>query len=169
MARPKHWVKAAGAYFVTAKTWQRRELFRKETITRILIETMLEYRKRGFYRLHDFVVMPNHFHAILTPSQDTPLEKAMQMIKGGSSYRIGRELVSKFPIWQPGFHEHWIHSQEDYEQRQGYIALNAVKAKLAATPEEYPYSSASGRFQLDPFMMPSGAKALAGVAQLRRG
>ncbi|MFQ5926832.1 MAG: transposase [Terriglobia bacterium] len=154
---------------MTAKTWQRRELFKKETIARILIETMLECRKRGFYRLHDFVVMPDHLHAILTPSQDTPLEKAMQMVKGGSSYRIGRELRSKFPIWQPGFHEHWIRSQDDYEQRCRYIELNPVTDKLAATPQEYPYSSASGRFELDAFVMTSGAKALTRVGPATAG
>ena len=159
MARPKHRVKAAGAYFVTAETWQRRQLFRKQVTTRILIDTILDDRERGFYRLHDFVVMPDHFHAILTPSRDTSLEKCLQMIKGGSSYRIRKELFTKFPVWQPGFHEHWIRSQEDYERCRRYIQFNPVKAKLAATPQEYPYSSASGAFRLDPFSITSGAEA----------
>ncbi len=100
---------------------------------------------------------------ILTPSRNASLEKALQMIKGGSSYLIGKKVGAKFPVWQPGFHEHWIRSQEDYEQRRRYIALNPVKDRLAVAPQEYPYSSASGRFQLDPFAMPSGAKAPAGM------
>jgi len=163
MVRPKHRVKAAGAYFVTTETWQRRALFKKDTIAKIVIETLLNCRKRGFYRLHDFVLMPEHLHMILTPSRNASLEKALQMIKGGSSYLIGKKVGAKFPVWQPGFHEHWIRSQEDYEQRRRYIALNPVKDRLAVAPQEYPYSSASGRFQLDPFAMPSGAKAPAGM------
>ena len=165
MVRPKHRVKAAGAYFVTAETWQRRELFKKESIAKIVIDTMLDCRQRGFYRLHDFVVMPDHLHAILTPSPKTSLEKALQMIKGGSSYRIGKEVGLKFPVWQPGFYEHWIRSPEDYEQRRRYLELNPVKDGLVVTPQEYAYSSANGRFQLDPFTMTSGAKAPMGVGR----
>lgn len=169
MARPKHRVNAVGADFVTAETWQRRKLFEKEIPARILIETMRDCRQRGFYHLHDFAVMPDHFHAILTPNEDTSLEKALQMIKGGSSHRIGRELRSRFPIWQPGFHEHWIRSPEDYEARRRYIELNPPKAKLAATPQEYPFSSANGRFQLDPFILTAGAKAPYGSGAVTAG
>ncbi|MFQ5738084.1 MAG: transposase [Acidobacteriota bacterium] len=159
MARPKHRVKAAGAYFVTAETWQRRKLFNKKTTAKIVIDTLLDYRQRGFYRLHDFVVLPDHLHVILSPNGDTSLEKALQLIKGGSSYRIGQAFHSKFPVWQPGFHEHWIRSQEDYEGRRRYIELNPVKARLAAAPQEYSYSSANGHFDIDPFVLTSGAKA----------
>jgi len=82
MSRPQHRVKAQGAYFVTAETWQRRRLFIHQATTSVFIESLLGYREKGFYLLHAFVVMPDHFHAILTPSQDVSLEKAMQMIKG---------------------------------------------------------------------------------------
>ena len=169
MARPKHRVKVAGAYFVTTETWQRRQLFNKEPIAKIVIDTMLDCRERGFYRLHDFVLMPEHLHVILTPSTDITLEKVLQMIKGGSSYRIGKEVGLKFPVWQPGFHEHWIRSPEDYEQRRRYIELNPVKDGLAVTPQDYAYSSANGRFELDPFVVTPGAKAPMGVGPATAG
>jgi putative transposase len=41
-------------------------------------------RKRRFL-LHEFVIMPNHFHVLLTPPAEFPLEKAVQFIKGGFS------------------------------------------------------------------------------------
>ncbi len=90
MSRPKHRVKAAGAYFINAETWQRRALFQKEIAATILIETLLDYRDKGNYLLHDFVVMPDHMHLVLTPSIETSLEKAMQLIKGGSSFKLVR-------------------------------------------------------------------------------
>lgn len=134
-------------------------MFRKETAAEILLETMLHYQEKGFYRLHDFVVMPDHFHVILTPGEETALEKAVQAIKGGSSYRIGRALNSKFPVWQPGFHEHWIRSDGDYRTRKRYIEVNPVSARLTNSPQAYPYGSASGRFKLYPVELTSGAKA----------
>ncbi len=51
---------------------------------------MLECRKRGFYKLHAFVVMPDRFHVLLTPGDEATLEKAMQMIKGGSAHKMGK-------------------------------------------------------------------------------
>jgi len=169
MSRPKHRIGIPGAYFVTTRTWQGRELFRNESLAKTLLETLLDCRKRGFYLLHDFVIMPDHLHLILTPGNETSLERAVQMIKGGSSHQMGETLRIAFQVWQKGFHEHWIRSEDDYQARKHYIEWNPVNAKLASTPSEYPYSSASGRYALDTFGMTSAAKAAADVGIERRG
>jgi len=139
-------------------------MFKKPEPTRILVEQILDCRERGFYRLHAFVVMPDHFHALLTPSEAATLEKAMQMIKGGSAHRIGKELNYRLQVWQPGYHDRWIRDAQEYETRKRYIELNPVTAKLVDRAELYPLSSVSGRFQLDPSQFDnegtSGAKAL---------
>ena len=36
--------------------------------------------------------MPDHVHAIITPAEVVSLEKAMQFIKGGSSFRLGKHM-----------------------------------------------------------------------------
>ena len=46
-------------------------------------------------QVHEFVFMPNHVHLLITPAPDVSLEKAMQFIKGGFSYRAGKELGSE--------------------------------------------------------------------------
>jgi putative transposase len=43
---------------------------------------LLEYRDEGHYQLQAFVLMPDHFHMLLTPSDTTTLERAVQLIKG---------------------------------------------------------------------------------------
>lgn len=149
MGRIKRRVGQAGVYFVTAHTWQRRTLFAKPEPARILLEQILECRERGYYKLHAFVVMPEHFHALLTPGEETSLEKAMQMIKGGSAYAIRKQLAYKFPIWQPGYHDRWIRNAEEYEIRKRYIEMNPIRARLASEPSGYPMCSANGRFALD--------------------
>ncbi len=114
------------------------------------MEQILDCRDRGFYQLHAFVVMPDHFHALLAPSDDATLERAMQMIKGGSAHKIGKELNYKVQVWQAGYHDRWIRDAEEYETRKRYIELNPVTAKLVNRAEEYALSSASGKFELDP-------------------
>ena len=54
-----------------------------------MMDVLAHYRDRNKYILHGFVIMPDHLHALLTPSADISLERAMQLIKGGFSYRLG--------------------------------------------------------------------------------
>ena len=71
-------------YFVTAVTAQRRSLFQVTATAELLERTILDYHSQGRFLLHAFVIMPDHFHALITPAQDVSLEKAMQFIKGDS-------------------------------------------------------------------------------------
>jgi len=142
-------VKQPGVYFVTTDTWQRRQIFAKPEPARIVIEQLLDCRERGFYKLHAFVLMPEHLHVLLTPGDGASVEKAVQMIKGGSAFRIGKELNYKFPVWHAGFHDRWIRDANEFWIRKQYIEQNPVKARLAEKPTEYPHGSASGKFRLD--------------------
>jgi putative transposase len=143
-------VRQAGVYFVTTDTWQRRALFAKPDVARIVLEQILSCRDRGFYKLHAFVVMPEHLHVLLTPAEATTVEKAMQMIKGGSAHRLGLERPHKFPIWHAGFHDRWMRDADEYRSSKRYIEQNPVDAKLVERPEDYILSSASGQYVLDP-------------------
>jgi putative transposase len=58
MSRIARRVKQPGVYFVTTDTWQRRKLFQKAELAKIVLEQIFECRKRGFYKLHAFVLMP---------------------------------------------------------------------------------------------------------------
>ncbi|PYV17500.1 MAG: transposase [Acidobacteria bacterium] len=166
MARPKHRTAPGATYFVTTNTSERRAVFHKPEAAATLERKIIEYRDRGSYLLHAYVVMPDHLHVILTPGATTSLEKAMQLIKGGSSHEIGL----KFPVWQAGFSEHQIRDREDLESHVRYIDANPVKACVASRVGEYPYCSASAKFELHAWPVASGAKAPGDVAtEVRRG
>ena len=133
-------------------------------IAEILVQIMARYRDRGDYLLHEFVVMPNHIHLLLTPSSTTSLEKAVQLIKGGSSHEIHKQCDRKMEIWQEGFHDWTIRNTNDWQAKVEYIRMNPVRAKLVEKPEQWPYSSASCTIELDAVparysSVASGAKA----------
>jgi putative transposase len=150
VSRIAHRVHQAGVYFVTTHTWQRRELFQEPRPAELIVRQLVDCRDRGFYKLHAFVLMPDHLHLLFTPGGDTTLEKALQMIKGGSSYKIRSELGLRWPIWQPGFHDRWLRDEGEYRTRAEYMRQNPVKARLVERAEEYPWSSANGQFVMDP-------------------
>ena len=163
MGRLTHRTASVSTYFVTTNAWERRELFRVSDNAEILLDCLLSYRNCGEYLLHEFVIMPNHLHVILTPSLQCTLERAMQLIKGGSSHAIHMRRGHKMQIWQAGFHEWTVRDLEDYERKQDYIWQNPVNRKLAEKPKEWVFSSACGKYRLDEiparFRHASGAKA----------
>jgi len=92
--------------------------------------------------------MPDHFHLLITPA--VALERAVQLIKGGFSYQVKKELGSNAEIWQRGFSDHRIRDREDLEKHLNYIHLNPVKRRLCSAPAEYRYCSAFPGWKLDP-------------------
>ena len=93
--------------------------------------------------------MPEHFHILLTPSDETTIKKAVQMIKGGSARQMGLEMAHRDPIWHRGFHDRWIRDVDQFRNATTYIEQNPVRAGLAERPEDYPWSSANGEIKLD--------------------
>lgn len=149
----EHVTNNAQTYFVTSDTWERRALFRNESWARLFFKNLLAHRKDA-YSLHEFVLMPDHFHLLITPS--IALERAIQLIKGGFSYRVKKDLGSNAEIWRRGFSDHRIRDAEDYNKHLHYIHLNPVKKGLCQSPGEYKYSSAFPGWRLDP--IPQGLK-----------
>jgi putative transposase len=151
----EHATNNAQTYFVTSETWERRPLFRAEPWARLFFKRLLSYRCKA-YLLHEFVLMRDHFHLLITPL--TSLERSVQFIKGGFSHRAKVELQSNLEIWHRGFSDHRIRDAGDYEIHIHYIHLNPVKRHLSESPASYPYSSAYPGWKLDP--IPQGLKPL---------
>jgi putative transposase len=133
-----------------------------EKIARLFIEVMIAYRTQKKYLLHEFVVMPDHFHLILTPT-GIALERAMQL-KGGFSFQLNKNLKAKRDIWQPSFVDRRVRDSLEYARFKDYIWHNPVKRRFVRTAEEYPYSSAHPSFRgsLDP--VPQRLKPISSAA-----
>lgn len=129
-------------YFITASTYEKTSLLQSDRMAHLLVDVLMHYRRQRKYLLHDFVVMPNHFHLLITPRAPVTLEKAIQFIKGGFSYRARKELGFQGEIWQTSFHDRRVRDIAEYAQFRDYIHMNPVKRGLTTTPEGYEFSSA---------------------------
>ena len=89
---PKRYGKPAETYFITSRAWQGRVLFLNPKAAELFVATMLRYQDSQAYQLHAFVLMPQHFHLLVTPSAELSLECAVQLVKGGFAHAIGKEL-----------------------------------------------------------------------------
>jgi putative transposase len=158
MAVPKRHARITGTYFVTSRTWESRAIFTAIAACEIFVESLLHYRDEGAYEVEGFVLMPDHFHVLITPAPDTAMERAVQFVKGGSARRIGEALNFRFPVWQRGFSDHRIRDAADYAAHVRYLEQNPVKRKLVVSAGEYRWSSASGAFAMNE--VPQGLKPL---------
>jgi len=147
-------------FFVSAVTWGRRAIFRADPLAQLFLDTLQQYRLQHQYQLHEFVLMPEHFHLLLTPAADISLERALQLIRGGFSFRVKHEMGAALEIWQPSPKNHRIHDATDYAKHVDYIWQNPVKRRLVENARDYPYSSASGALEVD--SAPPGLKARIG-------
>lgn len=108
----------------------------------LLIEVLRNQVRQGKMTIHEFVIMPNHVHILLTVPGDMSIERAVQLIKGGFSFRCKRELGFQGEIWQRGYSDVQILDQQSFQQHRDYIGNNPVKAGLANRPDEYPFGTA---------------------------
>src|SRR5438128_1502951 len=67
-----------------------------------------------------------------TPAKDISLERALQVIKGGFSYRLGKKHG---PVWQESFTNHHVRDEGDYLRHAEYIRLNPARAQIVETVE----------------------------------
>jgi putative transposase len=137
-------------FFVSSTTAGRRALLQSDGRAQLLVVVLAENGQKMRFLLHDFVIMRNHFHLLLTPAADISLEKALQLIKGGFSYRAKREVHFAFELWQPSFVNHRMRDAQDYNYHHVYIWENPVRAGLSDRAELFAWSSASLGIEVDP-------------------
>ncbi len=95
------------------------------------------------YVLHEWVVMPNHAHAIVWPMPNHLLGDILKSWKQFSSRRAKKIVgLGEEPFWQPESYDHWIRNDDEKARIARYIRNNPVIAGLCARPEDWKWSSA---------------------------
>ena len=94
------------------------------------------------YRLHAFVVMPNHVHILIEP-MISPM-RALKALKGCSA-RAANTILGRTGehFWQEESFDHWVRNKAEFERIRHYIENNPVKAGLTKSAEDWPWSSAT--------------------------
>lgn len=85
--------------------------------------------------LGPFIIMPDHIHGILILEgraglgpAPTAIPELVRQLKSFSSRRINKMLYTpKRVIWQRGYYEHVIRSQQDFDETAGYILGNPAR------------------------------------------
>ncbi len=149
-ADQRHIIAGERTFFVTSSTWGKCGLLQSARAAKLFIDVLYQYRKQRKYLLHEFVIMPDHFHLLLTVGAEITVEKAVQLIKGGFAFRAGRELGFRAPVWQKGFSEIRVNEREAFLGMRAYIHANPVKRFLVRGRSRLPLLVGTFRIQTGP-------------------
>ena len=136
----RHPVQNDSIFFVTTNVKNRRPLFNNDAYAREAVEMIYRVQEQYPFFLHAFVIMPDHCHFLLFVNEHNSISKIMNRYKMGLSHSIGIG-----PIWQSRFH---IHIPENAIATLSYVHRNPVRAGLSEKTEDYPWSSASGKWDV---------------------
>ena len=78
----------------------------------------------------DFVVMPNHWHALATFPDEQQMLRQIESWKRYTAGRINRRLGQRGQFWQVDDFDHLVRSEDQFLHYRQYIAANPHKCRL---------------------------------------
>jgi REP-associated tyrosine transposase len=144
---PTHRLTAAGAYIVTAGTYQKQSFFRSAKRLTFLCESLLHMAASYEWELEAWAVFPNHYHFIATsPRKANTLRQFIGHLHAVTAKKINCEdATPKREVWFQYWETHLTY-QKSYFARLKYVHSNAVHHGLVKRAERYEWCSA-GWFQ----------------------
>ena len=115
-----------------------------------LREVINRVKKKHPFKLDALVIMPEHFHMIITlPENDNDYSKRIMLIKSGfsrtlpKSERLNPSRIKKRErgIWQRRYWELFIRDEKDYQTHVDYIHYNPVKHGYVPKASDWKYST----------------------------
>ena len=91
--------------------------------------------------IHAYVLMTNHIHLLITPSRETSVPRMMQSLGRRYVRKVNDVYQRTGTLWEGRYRAAPIDSEFYFLACCRYIELNPVRARMTATPGDYPWSS----------------------------
>jgi len=132
---------AGRSYFLTCCVEKRRQLLRHARWARAIIGLYAEARDRGDILLHGYVVMPDHYHVLVTLTGSASVSGLVRRAHSAFSHQVRQRMAVEGRVWQRRFYDHVARDERDFLARLSYMHDNPVNAELVKKPEDYEWSS----------------------------
>ncbi|MGA2459102.1 MAG: transposase [Terriglobales bacterium] len=142
-------------HFITCSCYHRQPQLgtpeRRDLFLQILEETRQKYR----FVVHGYVIMPEHFHLLMTEPEVGDPSVVMKVLKERFTRKLrteGAPLIASFamsgfwrpepaPIWQKRFYDFNVWTEDKHIEKLRYMHRNPVKRGLVDRPEQWEWSS----------------------------
>ncbi len=154
-------------FFITSSVTEFIPIFTDASFCKIITSALSFYRKNNKLKMYSYVIMDNHFHAVLSADNISILMRdlkkytakkiILEIERRNKSWIINQfqfwkqrhKNKSKYQIWQEGYHPEQILNKVMMLQKMEYIHNNPVRRGLVAKAEDWWFSSARNYAGLD--------------------
>lgn len=91
--------------------------------------------------VHAYVLMTNHVHLLVTPSEVTSAARLMKGLAEAYTPWFNRRHGRTGTLWEGRYRSAVVYAERYLLTCSRYIELNPVRARVVSRPEEYPWSS----------------------------
>ncbi|MGH9544596.1 MAG: REP-associated tyrosine transposase [Terriglobales bacterium] len=141
-------------HFITCSSYRRRPLLGTAGRRDLLLKLLDEVRRRHRFVVLGYVIMPEHFHLLISEPQVTTPSVVMQVLKQRFAHQLlNRQRrarpagqLSWWPqaageIWQRRFYDFNVWTERKRIEKLRYMHRNPVKRGLVSQPEQWAWSS----------------------------
>ena len=107
----------------------------------LLMRVLNESRQRLGFLLCGYVLMPDHWHALIYPQYPLLIWQVLHDAKKIMTLRLHQRRGSRGPLWQHQFWDRFVRHEKEFNERLEYMHLNPVRKGLVKRPEEWRWSS----------------------------
>lgn len=128
-----HWVEDGSLFFITVNCAERgREQLTLPQTSSTLLDAARFYHDQRKWHITLCLLMPDHFHAILSFPRDAVMAELFKHWKRYTARQLGID-------WQDGVFDHRLRNAQEEDAKHHYIRHNPVRKNLCERPEDWPH------------------------------
>jgi putative transposase len=148
----KRYYGSSDPHFITCSRYHRQPLLGTPHLRDLFLKALEQMRTRYRFVVLGYVVMPEHFHLLISEPHQGIHSTVMQAIKLGFARRVlgsgGAPCLAGFArcgdsnrIWERRFYDFNVWTERKRIEKLRYMHRNPVKRGLVQEPDQWPWSS----------------------------
>ncbi len=125
-------------YFVTFCTHERQPFLAKDAVHTAFVLFAKRAEETFNVAVGRYVIMPDHVHLFVRGDYNFKLGSWLGALKQALA-KAATLSRAKAQIWEEGFFDHVLRSDESYSQKWNYVRENPVRAGLVKSAADWPY------------------------------
>lgn len=150
-SRLKRYYTSKDLHFITCSCYRRRPLLGSAQRRDLFLKILEEARQRYQFVVLGYVVMPEHFHLLISEPEKGDPSVVMKVMKQRFARRVHKQRSSKQldlcvdgadeHVWQKRFYDFNVWNERKRVEKLRYIHRNPVKRGLVQAPDQWAWSS----------------------------
>ena len=132
------------AVHIVQRGRSRNPVFFEDSDYQTYLDLLYGASRRHHCAIHAYVLMTNHVHLLVTPSERETVSRLMQAVNRQYVPYINYTYGTTGSIWEGRFKASLVDDERYLLACMRYIELNPIRAKMVYRPEDYYWSSYAG-------------------------